>query len=65
MSVFIWFHRPSPFDAICARGGTMDTMTDRDCTEVRPTARHIINLQFDISANALEIRALQGPKSIA
>jgi hypothetical protein len=32
--------------------------------QVRSTVRHTIQLQFDISANALEIRALQTPKCI-
>jgi hypothetical protein len=30
----------------------------------RSTARHAIHLQFDISANAFEIRAVQSPKCI-
>jgi hypothetical protein len=29
---------------------------------VRSTARHTIRLQFDISANGFEIRAIQSPK---
>jgi hypothetical protein len=31
---------------------------------VRSTARHAVHLQFDISANAFEIRALQSLKCI-
>jgi hypothetical protein len=31
---------------------------------VRSTARHAIHLQFDISANALEIKAVQSQKCI-
>jgi hypothetical protein len=31
---------------------------------VRPTARHAIHLPFDISANALEIRAVQSLKCL-
>jgi hypothetical protein len=31
---------------------------------VRSTARRVIHLQFDISANAVEIRAVQNPKCI-
>jgi hypothetical protein len=34
------------------------------CAQVRSTACHAILLQFDISANALEIRAVQSPKCI-
>jgi hypothetical protein len=33
-------------------------------TTVRSTAGHAIHMQFDISANTLEIRAKQGPKCI-
>jgi hypothetical protein len=32
--------------------------------QVRSTARHAIHLRFGISANALEIRAVQSPKCI-
>jgi hypothetical protein len=31
----------------------------RDSQDVWPTARYAIHLQFDISANAVEIRAIQ------
>jgi hypothetical protein len=31
---------------------------------VQSTARHAIHLQFDIIANALEIRAVQSPKCV-
>jgi hypothetical protein len=31
-------------------------------TYVRLTARHAIHLQFDISANAIKVRAVQSPK---
>jgi hypothetical protein len=30
---------------------------------VRSTARHALHLQYDFSINALEIRAVQSPKS--
>jgi hypothetical protein len=32
---------------------------------VRSTARHAIHLQFDISSNVIEIRAVQSPKCMA
>jgi hypothetical protein len=35
-----------------------------DKNEVRSTARHATHLQFDINANALEIRAVHSPNCI-
>jgi hypothetical protein len=31
--------------------------------QIQSAARHVIHLQFDISANTLEIQAVQSPKS--
>jgi hypothetical protein len=39
-------------------------LTEDGESEIQTTARHAIHLQFDINANALEIRAAQSPKCI-
>jgi hypothetical protein len=46
--------------------GTMQQLMSRCeyALSVRSTARYAIHLQFDISATALEIRAVRSPKCI-
>jgi hypothetical protein len=44
--------------------GHSNIITDLKLNYVRSTARHTIQLQFDISANTLEIRTEQSSKGI-
>jgi hypothetical protein len=42
----------------------LDSLVQRDVLTVRSTARNAYHLQFDISANALEARAVKSPLCI-